>query len=332
MEKGPLRCWRGVLTQMKWLLSSLVLLLGMGVPAQDLQRRPTTPAPDYVLGVGDQITLHIASMEDLPSTPLRIGPNGTLDLPLVGEVQASGLSLTQFRAELAGKLTKYITDPDITVNLVETESRPVSVVGEVVNPGLHQMIGAKQLLDVLSMSGGLKPDAGPYVLVTRQARWGKLEVGPVVDDPATGTSSTKLPLDSLLTLKAPEDNLLMKPGDVVSVPKAELIYVVGDVKKAGGFELTTHASISILHAVTLAEGLGPDNAAGHARILRQPANGDGPVAEIPIDIDKVFAGKAPDIQLFANDVLFVPHSGFKVGSRRAVEAAIGLTTGVLIYH
>ena len=317
---------------MKWLFGSILFFFTFSAQAQVLNQRPKEQAPQFVLGVGDELAVHVANLEDLPATPMRIGPNGLLDFPLVGQVQASGLTIDQFREQLSAKLTKYIATPDITVNLVTTESRPVSVVGEVSNPGLHQMIGEKRLLDVISMSGGLKPDAGPNVLVTRQSQWGKLNAGPVIVDPASGASSTKLPLDSLLNLKSPEDNIVMQPGDVVSVPRADLIYVVGDVLKAGGFELTTHNTIPITHAVTLAQGLGPDNAAKNARIIRPAPNGDGSLTEIPIDIPKIFAGKAPDVPLYANDVLFVPHSGFKVGSRRAIEAAIGLSTGILIYR
>ncbi len=316
-----------------WLTRSVLLLcLPFGSAAQTMQRRPPVSVPEFTLGVGDSIAVHVADLDDMPTAPMRIGPNGTLEFPLIGQVQASGLTIDQLRQELVGKLSKYLAAPDITINLAESESRPVSVVGEVSNPGMHQMIGPKRLLDVISMSGGLKPDAGPMVVVTRQGQWGKLDVGPVIADAATGTSSTSLPLDSLLALKSPEDNIVMEPGDTVSVPRAELIYVVGDVHKAGGFELTAHKTSSVTHAVTLAEGLAPDNAAARARILRPAPNGDGTMSEIPIDIPKIFAGKAPDIQLFANDVLFVPHSGFKTGSRRAIEAAIGVTSGLLIYR
>ncbi len=317
---------------MKWLASAVLLLCPLGSVTQTIQRRPPVSVPDFTLGVGDSLAVHVADLDDMPAGPMRIGPNGTLEFPLIGQVQASGLTIDGLRQELAGKLKKYLASPDITINLVESESRPVSVVGEVSNPGMHQMIGPKRLLDVLSMSGGLKPDAGPMIVVTRQGQWGKLDVGPVTVDEGSGTSSTSLPLDSLLALKSPEDNIVMEPGDTVSVPRAELIYVVGDVHKAGGFELTAHRTVSVTHAVTLAEGLAPDNAASHARVLRPAPNGDGTMSEIPIDIPKIFAGKAPDIQLFANDVLFVPHSGFKTGSRRAIEAAIGITSGLLIYR
>ena len=322
---------------MKMLFTCILLGLSLlsGAPlsgAQVLQQRATTPEPAFVLGVGDSIAVHVADMDDMPAGPLRIGPNGVLDFPLVGEVQASGLTLEQFRQQLAGKLSKYIAVPDITVNLVESQSRPVSVVGEVANPGERQMIGPQRLLDVISIAGGLKADAGPNVIITRREQWGKLAVGAVTADPVSHTSSTTLPLDSLMALKAPADNLVMEPGDTVSVPRAELVYVVGDVKKPGGFELTAHNTVSLLHAMTLAEGLVQDNAASRARILRPAPNGDGSMSEIPIDIPKILAGKEKDVQLYANDILYVPHSGVKAGSRRAIEAAIGITSGILIYR
>lgn len=317
---------------MKSILGSLFLFFCFSLQAQVLNQRPKPQSPDYILGVGDQVAVHVTAMDDLPPGPMVIGPNGLLDFPLIGQVQASGLTIDEFRKGLAAKLSKYITDPDITVNLTDTQSRPVSVVGEVSNPGVHQMIGVKRLLDVISMSGGLKPDAGPNVVVTRQPQWGKLAAGPVVVDSTTGASSTTLPLDSLLALKKPEENIVLEPGDVVSVPKAELIYVVGDVRKAGAFEVTTHNTISLMQAVSMAEGLAPDNSAKNARIMRPAPNGDGSMSEIPVNIPRVFAGKDPDVKLFANDVLYVPHSGLKVGSREAISAAIGLTTGLVIYH
>ncbi len=318
--------------QMKWLLGSILFLCMLPSQAQVLNQRPKEGGQEYVLGVGDQVSVHVASMEDMPAGPMQIGPNGALDFPLIGQVQAGGLTIDGFRESLSAKLSKYITSPDITVNLVETQSRPVSVVGEVSNPGLHQMVGVKRLLDVISMSGGLKADAGPNVVITRQSQQGKLGVGPVTVDSASGASSTILPLDTLLALKSPGDNIIMEPGDVISVPKAELIYVVGDVHKAGGFEVRTHNTVSLMQAVSMAEGLAPDNAAGRARIIRPAPNGDGTMSEIPVDINKIFAGKEPDQKLYANDILFVPHSGFKVGSRRAIEAAISLSTGALIYR
>ncbi len=321
-----------VKTRMKRLLGTVLGLLAMPLCAQTgLQRRPEPP-PAYVLGAGDQIVVHVADMDDLPQAPLRIDPSGAVDLPTVGRIQAAGLTTDQLRVELTEKFSKYLRSPDVTVNLAGMESRPVSVLGEVVNPGVHQLVGTTRLLDVLSLSGGIKPDAGPKVVITRRAAAGKLEEPGTTVDPATGDSTASLPLDDLLALKSPEHNIVMHPGDVVSVPKGELIYVLGDVKKAGGYMLSAHQSMSLMEALSLAEGLGLDPAANHARILRPAPGGDGPRQEIAVDVDKIFAGKAPDVPLYANDVLFVPHSGLKANTRRAIDTAIGVGTGVLVYR
>lgn len=313
-------------------LLTFVLFCSLSGWAQvTLQHRAEGVQP-YVLGPGDQITLHVQDVDDLPQAPIRIDPSGQIDLPMVGRINAGGLTVDQLHDELVTKFSKYITTPDVTINLSGMESRPVAVVGAVMNPGIHQITGPTRLLDVLSLSGGVKPDAGPTVIVTRQARWGALTGTGSTVDKSTGDTTESFPLDSLLKLKVPADNILMRPGDVVSVPKGELIYVVGDVKKAGGFVLTAHRSMSVMEAVSLAEGLGPDSAAGSARILRPNPNGEGDHELIPVDVKKIFAGKAPDVPLYADDVLFVPHSGFKAGSRRAIEAAIGIGTGVLVYR
>lgn len=304
------------------------------LPAQSqttLQRR-VEQTPEYVLGPGDQVQLHVEDMDEIPQGPIRIDPNGMISLPLIGQVHAGGLTVPGLHDLLTERYGKYLHNPDVTVNVAGMESRPVSVIGEVANPGIHQLSGPTRLLDVLSLSGGLKPDAGPTVLVTRQARWGQLQGAEVKDDAATGASTESFALDDLLRLKAPDDNILLRPGDVVSVPRGELVYVVGDVKKAGGFVLSRHRTISVLEALTMAEGLGPDSAAGSARILRPNPNGEGDHTLIPVNVTKIFEGKEPDVRLYADDILFVPHSGFKVGSRRAIEAAIGITTGVLVYR
>jgi polysaccharide biosynthesis/export protein len=319
------------------MIKKLIILLLFGLsclhlPAQtSLQRRVRAP-DEYVLSEGDHIVLPVTDMEEISEKAIRIDPNGYVDLPLAGRIPASGLTLEQFKVEVASKLSKYINSPQITVNLVESESRPVSVIGEVNNPGVHQLAGSKHLLEVISLSGGLKADAGPVIIVTREQKWGKIEVSGANVDLSTGASTATFSVDALMASKDPSDNILVKPNDVISIPKADLIYVVGDVRKAGGFQLSTHPTLSLLQALSLAEGLGPDNAASHSRILRPVPGGDGVPREIPIDVNRIFAGKAPDVQLYANDVLFIPHSGAKATGRRAVEAAIGITSGLLIYR
>jgi polysaccharide export outer membrane protein len=295
-----------------------------------IPRQPTVP--EYVLGAGDQIVLRVVDMEEISDKPLRIDPNGFIDLPMVGRVQASGLTVEQLKAELASKLSKYINKPQISINLTDNQSRPVSVIGSVNNPGVLQLQGPKRLIEVVSMAGGTRADAGGKIIVTRQLKWGKLPLEGAKVDGSGGFSTATISLDDTLASKNPADNILIEPNDIISIPKAEIVYVVGDVRKPGGFALTSHDTISILQALALAQGIDHDAAAGNSRIMRPAPGGDGKPHEIPVDIPKIFSGKAPDVPLYANDVLFVPNSAVKSTTRRAAEAVLQVATGVIIYR
>ncbi len=313
---------------------ALAPVLGMVLVAHGqvgLIPRPA-PAPEYVLGAGDQIVLHVVDMEELSEKPIRIDPNGNVDLPMVGQMHAAGETPEQFKAELATKLSRYIRSPQISLSLTDDQSRPVSVVGAVNSPGVHQLQGPRRLIEVISLAGGTKADAGSRVILTREQKWGPLPLAAARRDATTGFSTASLSLDDLMASKNPPDNILIEPNDIISIPKAEVIYVVGDVRKSGGFQLSSHESISLLQAVSLAEGLDHDSAPKRARILRPAPGGDGTPREIPVDIDAIFAGKSPDVPLYGNDILFVPHSAAKSGSRMAAQAILQAAVGAAIYR
>lgn len=319
-----------LLTLGNLLLIALLCSLSPAAAQVALKTRP--PVPQYVLGAGDQILLHVDDMDNMPDKPIRIDPNGFIDLPLAGRVQAAGLTIDQFKAELAAKLRKYVDSPQISVNLTEGQSRPVSVIGAVNTPGVEQLQGPRRLIEVISLAGGVRPDAGSKVIVTRQLKWGKLPLPDVTVDAASGTSTATLSLDNLLASKDPANNISVEPNDTIAIPKAQVVYVLGNVKKAGGFTLSSHNSISLLQALSLAEGMDHNAAGGKARILRPAPNGDGQPQQIPVNISKIVSGKAPDVPLYANDVLFVPNSGLKSAGREAAQAALTVATGVIIYR
>ena len=294
-----------------------------------LQKRPAVP--DYVLGVGDEVLIRIVDLDDIPDKPMRIDPNGLLDLPLVGEIQASGKTLGQLKSELAARYGKYLQSPQVTINLTDDKGHPVSVIGEVNVPGVQQLQGPKRLVEVIATAGGIKADAGSTVVVTRQLRWGRIDVAGATVDPAAGVSTVTLPLIDLLSSKSPMDNILVEPNDIISIPKADIIYVLGNVKRAGGYPIPQRGQLSILKAVALAEGLDANAASGKTRILR-PGNGDGAVREIGVDLRKIYEGKAADVPLFADDIVFVPNSLLKSSAKRATDAILSVATGVIIYR
>ena len=285
-----------------------------------------------MLGAGDQLSIHVEDLEDISDRPMRINSDGCIDLPLVGRVVAGGLTLDQLRDQLQARLTKFINDPKVTVNLVENQSRTVSVVGAVNNPGVRSISEPQHLIDIVSMAGGLSKDAGSKVIITRQARWGQLPLSQSSMDASGSFSTGSVKLDDLLASKDPRENVLVYPGDIISIPRAEIVYVLGTVKKAGGFPLATKDSMSLLHTLSLAEGFDKDAAPGKARILRPAVGGEGQVKEIPVNLSKIIKGQDPDVPLYPNDILFVPSSITKITARRTAEAVLQVATGVLIYR
>jgi polysaccharide export outer membrane protein len=311
--------------------STLLAISAIGSHAQvKLIPRPA-PVPEYTLGAGDQIVIHIVDMDEISDKPIRIDPNGFVDLPLLGRLQVSGLTVEQFKEQLKVKASKYVNTPQISVALTDNQSRPVSILGEVNNPGVHQLQGPKRLIEVISLAGGARADAGPKVIVTRQMKWGPIPLPDAKTDLTDGFSRATVSLDDLLNSTTPSENIVIEPNDVISIPRADVVYVVGNVRKAGGFQLTSHGSVSLLQAVALAEGMSQDAAGNRARIIRPAPGGDGKPKEILVNVNNVFSGKEPDVPLYANDVLFIPNSIAKSSMRRSAEAVLQITTGLLIY-
>ena len=130
--------------------------------------------------------------------------------------------------------------------------------------------------------------------------------------------------------KDPEGNILIKPHDVITVPRARMVYVLGNVTRPGGYVMTENETMSMTQAVALAGGWDKTAALSAARILR--ADGGAEREQIPLDVKKIMENKSPDLQLKPDDILYVPNSLGKQMGARGLEAAIGLGTGVLIWR
>src|SRR5262249_12262138 len=132
------------------------------------------PRTSYILGPGDQINIHALDIQEIGDKPFRIKGNGDVDLPIVGNVHAAGLTLDQLEEELTERFKAYILEPDIVVNVSEFQSQPVMVLGAVTTPGVYQLQGNKTLLQILSMAGGLRNDAGYKGKITREQASGPI--------------------------------------------------------------------------------------------------------------------------------------------------------------
>jgi len=286
---------------------------------------------EYLLGPEDQIKIWVLGLEELSEKPTRIDPTGNIDLPILGRIHAGGLTVEQLKLKLVERLQSEVWHPSVSIDIVEYGSQPVSILGAVTNPGVHQLRGRKNLVEVLSLAGGLRDNAGSTVKITRAIEWGPLPLASTKLDPSGTFSLAEVKTKDILSAKNPTDNILICPHDSITVPTAELISVIGEVRKPGSIVLDKRDTVSVLEALSMAEGLGPVPAPQNAKILRPSADGSQRI-EVPVDLKQILAGKAADVSLYPNDILFVPVNGPKKAATRAIEAAIQTATGVIIWR
>ncbi len=287
-------------------------------------------SPAYRLGPGDVLDITIFEVEEL-SKPAVMAPDGTVRLPLVGTVELAGLTPTE-AAERLRRLyaNNLIRDPQIAVSVKEYNSQPVAVLGAVARPGVYQLRGPRRLTDVLALAEGLTPEAGSEILISRPEAPRGDAGGP--GGPGAGGAERTLSVatSALISLSGrPEDNPWVQAHDTIRVSRAGVVYVVGEVGRAGGFPLKDREQITVLKALSLAEGLKRTASPQKARIIRQRA---GSRQETPVRVNDILGGRAPDPPLGPDDILFVPHSQAKTALGRTAEAAVQIATGVIIWR
>jgi polysaccharide export outer membrane protein len=308
-------------------LAGLVFLIGSAVLTG--QQAPESTS-HYVLGADDQIKINVLGVEEFADKTVRIEPNGDIDLPIAGKVRAGGLTLEELKAKLLNQLSTSLVKPEISIEIVDFGSQPVSIMGAVNHPGVHQLRGHKTLAEVLALADGLRPDAGPHVTISREIRYGPIPLRTAWPDPTGKYSVATVEIKELMAGTNPADNIPIFPHDVISIPTADVIFVIGEVKKPGEITLKDRSSISVLQALSSAEGYGPTPAPQNAKIVRM-SPGNAQRTDIPVNLRKIMEGKAEDMAMRPNDILVVPASGPKKAGARALEAAVQAATGVLIW-
>ena len=269
------------------------------------------------IGTGDLLEISISTVIGAPDVncKARVSASGDITLPLVGSLAVAGMTAEEAQATIEKKYkdAEILKSPQVLVLIVEYASQGVSVLGEVLKPGIYPLLTSRRLLDLISQAGGVTPTAGRMITITHRDH--PLEPTTIVlsRDPRQNTAS----------------NIDIIPGDTVVVAKAGVVYVVGAVGKPGGFTMDANDGLTILQAIALAEGAKTDAAMDKSKLIRQTPNGP---SEIPVPLHKILASKTPDIRLQSDDILFVPSSAVKSAARRSLEAIVQTATGVAIYR
>jgi len=303
------------------------------------------------------------------SRDVRVGDAGDISYPLIPtKIIAAGLTPFQLEQKMQEVLIEngLVTHPQVSVFVKEQNSQPVSVVGAVVKPSVYQVIRPTTLLELLANAGGITDEAGSVVIITRNpspTAYQRAAVVPVAssrgnenDGASAGASASLSPganaetspaddaaekISQIVTIRLQDllesgdatYNVYVHGGDVVSIPRAGIVYVTGaGISQPGGYVLQSHGEqITVLKAVALAHGLTGFAKADNAVIMRgNPVTGERDA--IPVRIKQIENQKTQDVFMKSNDILYIPdNKGLKVLARGA-EAAITIGSGLAIYR
>jgi polysaccharide biosynthesis/export protein len=270
------------------------------------EKPPTVP----VIGGGDLLKISVLGAPE-SDQEVRVGSDGNISLNFIGAVHVAGLTTEEAQSQIGKKLAAggYFTNPQVSVFAKEYATQGVSIMGEVQKPGVYPLLGSRTLFDVLAMAGGTTPKAGKTVGITH--RGNPLEPMSVSLSNDASTSA--------------HSNVDIYPGDTVVVSRAGMVYVVGDVRRPSGVLMENGSAMTVLQAIAMAEGVNPTAALNGGKIIRKTSSGP---KEIPLMLKKILSAKAPDVELRADDIVFVPSSAAKSAGKRSLEAIIQIASGL----
>ena len=231
---------------------------------------------DYMIGPQDVLTIQVYDQADLGGK-YSVEADGTFSFPLIGRVKAGGQTLRALEQDLKSKLADgYFRNPQVTVAIEQYRSQRVFVMGEVRQPGPVPLTGGMTLIEALARAGSTTSTASGEVAIVRNSQ-GEVR-GPVLPDQNSGSDVFRASIKELEG-GALSQNLELRDGDTVFVPRAETIYVFGQVRTPGAYGV--QANMTVLQALSLAGGVTEHGAAGRIRVVRSE---DGAKKEIKVKL------------------------------------------------
>ena len=296
----------------------LLCLVGMSAPlsraqvvVKDTQAATVRDQSAIAIGPGDLLDLSVFDVPELV-LKVRVDVNGCVSIAFLGDLKLAGMTVGNAQRLIARELVarQLVKDPQVSIFIEEFATQGITVYGEVNAPGIYPLMGPHHLYDVISAAGGLTLKSGRTVTVLHAGQSDHPEVVALAN-----INATENPLEHA--------NVPIYPGDTVVVSKAGMVYVLGEVNKPGGFLMEDNTSISVLKATALAGGTTKLASLKGSLILRKSLAG---TTQTRIPLDKIYHGKAQDLQLHAEDIVFVPLSNIRnygaMGLQGAIQAAV----------
>lgn len=284
----------------------------MKIEYEDIKIMPGDIISIATLGAPELTTTMMTSPGDIttPSTAavggIKVDPKGQIELPYLGAVIIAGMTPSEAATYLDNALLKrgILVDPQVSVELMDSPTRLVTVLGEVQKPAPIPAFGHLRLLDAITACQGFTPFASHTITIRRLGSSDPITIELGVDPKAANIG-----------------NIPLLPGDTIIVPRVGNIFVVGEVRVSESFPLSSNTPITVMRAISMAGGLKYSAALSKARIIRNTA--DQQHIEIMLDLKKLMNGKQQDIAMISDDVLFIPANSFKatISSGGATVAA-----------
>jgi polysaccharide export outer membrane protein len=219
---------------------------------------------DYVIGPQDVLSIQVFDQPDLGGK-YTVETDGTFGFPLIGRIKAGSLTLREFESALKARLADgYFRNPQLTVSVEQYRSQRVFVMGEVRQPGPVPLTGGMTLIEALARAGSTLPTSSGEVSIVRAAQ-GDAEKGPVLPDQDAATEVFRASIRDLESGTLSQ-NIELHDGDTIFVPRAEVVYVFGEVKNPGAYSV--HKSTTVLQALSLAGGVGEHGAMNRIQVMR----------------------------------------------------------------
>ena len=293
---------------------------------------------EYRLGSGDLIEVSVYGVEGF-QYDLRINSRGLITFPFVGAVEARGMTPAELEEQIRIKLEAgLIRNPQVSVFVKEYRSQPVFVLGAVKLPGQYQVVNQLNLVDVIAMAGGLLPEkAAERAVVQRRFKGEDRGAEPPTTDLQTQSTDMsrgsvfEIDLQKLLEEGDLSLNIPVRGGDVIHVPerKRDLFYVVGEVTRAGAYEIPPKNTVLVSQAITWAGG--PMKTAKLKKGILVRYDGNGGRQEIAVNFKHIMAGKKRDFQVQPNDIIFIPGSTAKTVGYGLLGAIPSTASRAIVY-
>jgi polysaccharide export outer membrane protein len=271
------------MTKFQWYCPLLLLLsTTMHLPAQN---------ESLLIERGDLLHLQIYDTPEMEQHA-RVTDSGSIPFSFLGTVSVSGLTPAQAAEQIEHRLVAagVMLHPEVTVRVEAYATQNASVMGQVQKPGSYEIDTGRKVVEVLAMAGGITDVADRHITIQR-----------------FGAAQQKVEYYYSNSAQAALSNdPMVYPGDTVIVPKAAVVYVLGDVSKPGGYPISTNNStMTVLQAIALAGYANHTAALGKCRLVRATSSG---VMEIDLKVSAIEKGKVPDVVLLADDVVYIPFS------------------------